>query len=119
MVTITGFRLVEDIVYLMNTKSSPYQRKIMALFSYLGVLTLIPLIFNTDDDYVAFHAKQGLVLWMWGVISIFSLYLPVIGLYFSSSSTFLILVCSGYGILSVLLNKCWKIPGIFMLATKL
>jgi hypothetical protein len=28
-------------------------------------------------------------------------------------------VASGYGILAVLVDKCWKIPGVFMLAEKL
>jgi uncharacterized membrane protein len=91
----------------------------MSLFSYMGILCLVPLIFNKDDRYVAFHARQGLVLWALGVLSIFSLYLPGVGPYLSSSFSFLILVASGYGILAVLVDKCWKIPGVFMLAEKL
>jgi uncharacterized membrane protein len=103
----------------MNTKSPSYRLKIMALFSYLEVLCLIPLIFNKDNSFVAFHARQGLVLWMWRVFAIFSLYLPGVGLYFFSSSSFLILLGSGYGILAVLFNKRWKIPAVSMLAAKL
>ncbi|CAK0765543.1 putative Magnetosome protein MamF [Gammaproteobacteria bacterium] len=103
----------------MNAQSPSSQRKIMALFSYLGILCLIPLIFNTDDRYVAFHARQGLVLWMWGVLSIFSLYIPGVGVYFFSCSSFLILVASGYGLVAVLFDRWWKIPGIFALTKKL
>ncbi len=91
----------------------------MAVLSYLGVLCLVPLLFNEGDGYVDFHARQGLVLWIWGVLSIFALYLPGIGPYIFSGSTFMILAGSGYGILAVLLNKCWKLPGIYTLTAKL
>ncbi|CAK0757282.1 conserved membrane hypothetical protein [Gammaproteobacteria bacterium] len=103
----------------MSDHLPPYQRRLMAFSSYLGVLCLIPLIFNTEDEYVSFHARQGLVLWMWGVLSMFTLYIPVAGAYFSSTSYFLIIAGSGYGILSVLLNERWKIPFIFGLSEKL
>ncbi len=91
----------------------------MAALSYLGVLCLVPLLLNREDAYVAFHARQGTVLWIWTVLSFFALYLPVVGVYLASTSTFLVLAASGYGLLSVLFHQCWKIPGIFALATKL
>ncbi|CAK0761234.1 Magnetosome protein MamF [Gammaproteobacteria bacterium] len=103
----------------MNTQSPPARRRMMAIFSYLGVLCLVPLLFNQEDDFVAFHARQGLLLWMWGVLAIFALYLPGIGPYIFSGSTFLILAGSGFGILSVLLDKCWNLPGIHTLVAKL
>lgn len=103
----------------MNTQLPLAQRKMMALLSYLGVLCFVPLLFNKEDSYVAFHARQGLVLWVWGVLAIFALYLPVIGPFIFSGSTFLILAGSGYGILAVLFDKCWKLPGIYTLTAKL
>lgn len=34
----------------------------LAILSYIGILVLIPLIVNKDDQFVKFHSKQGLVL---------------------------------------------------------
>ena len=42
--------------------------RFMAIVSYLGILCLVPLIMNRDDEFVYFHAKQGLIIWMWAGI---------------------------------------------------
>ncbi len=44
----------------------------MAALSYMGILCFVPLLTNREDEYVHFHAKQGLVLWMWAVIAMFA-----------------------------------------------
>ncbi len=103
----------------MSTQLPPIQRRVMAAFGYMLVLCLVPLYLNKDDSFVAFHARQGAVLWIWSVLSFFSLYLPIAGVYFASTSTFLVLAGCGYGLLSVLLNKCWEIPFISRIATRL
>ncbi|MEO5370390.1 MAG: hypothetical protein H7833_10025 [Magnetococcus sp. DMHC-1] len=91
--------------------------RINALFSYLGVLCLIPLIMNKDDEYVHFHARQGTVLWAWATLSILALNVPVIGPFFFSFSAMLIALLSLVGIVSVLFSRAWKIPFISVLAT--
>lgn len=96
----------------------PSRARMMGLFSYLGVLCLIPLIFNRDDPFVHFHARQGLVLWIWMVLAIFSLHIPVLGAFFFSSSVFFITVLTLFGVVSVLLSRMWRIPVIGTLAGK-
>ncbi len=83
---------------------------VLGIMSYLGVLCIVPLIVNKDDELVHFHAKQGLVLWVWSVLALLFLQLPGIGKLLFSSSVMAILICSIVGILSVLLGKAWKIP---------
>ena len=95
------------------------QLRLMAIFSYLGVLCLVPLIFNRDDEYVNFHARQGLILWVWGVLAIFSLHVPIIGPFFFSSSVFFITVLALLGLLSVLLARTWSLPVVGIFAQKL
>lgn len=34
----------------------------MAILAYIGILVIIPLVTNKDDQFVKFHSKQGLVL---------------------------------------------------------
>lgn len=84
--------------------------KALAFISYLGILCLVPLIVNKDDEYVAFHARQGLVLWIWGVLAIFALSVPVVGQFFFSASALAIMVFSIIGMVSVVLTKAWKFP---------
>ena len=95
------------------------QSRFMAVLSYLGVLCLVPLIFSRDDEYVNFHARQGLILWVWSVLAIFSLHVPIIGPFFFSSSVFFITVLALVGLLSVLLSRMWHLPIVKMFAYKL
>lgn len=90
----------------------------MGFLSYLGVLCLIPLIFGRNDEFANFHARQGLVLWIWGVLAIFSLHIPILGAFFFSSSVFFILFLSFVGLVSVQFSRMWRIPVIGMLAGK-
>ncbi|MGK5094559.1 hypothetical protein WDW89_21420 [Deltaproteobacteria bacterium TL4] len=83
---------------------------ILAIMSYLGILCLIPVLLNEKDEYVYFHARQGLALWIWNVIAFFALYIPGIGQFFFGVSTFLIIIFSLIGLISVILTKAWKLP---------
>ena len=40
------------------------QNKVLSLFSYLGILFLIPLLACKDSNYAKFHINQGLKLWI-------------------------------------------------------
>ncbi|MBF0610883.1 MAG: hypothetical protein G8345_08110 [Magnetococcales bacterium] len=84
--------------------------RFMALISYLSVLCLIPLILDEQDAYVRFHSRQGLVLWIWGVLAIFSINVPGIGGFLFSISFVFITVSSLIGIASVLLARSWRLP---------
>lgn len=104
----------ETLSYDPSAKS-----RFLAMLSYLGVLCLVPMLVNKEDEYVNFHARQGLFLWMWGVLAIFGLYVPVVGRLFFSVSAMLIALLSLIGILSVLLMRAWKFPLIGIWAEKL
>ena len=93
--------------------------QIMAAMSYLGILALVPLIVNRRDPYVAFHARQGLVLWIWEVLAVFSLSLPGIGKILFQTSSLLCFLLSVVGLVSVLLGRAWKFPVVGQWAQKL
>jgi uncharacterized membrane protein len=46
------------------------QDKIMLVFSYLFVLSLVPLLTVNDSEYVRWHAKNGLVLTLGGSVAL-------------------------------------------------
>ncbi|MBF0462486.1 MAG: hypothetical protein HQL87_13960 [Magnetococcales bacterium] len=84
--------------------------RVMAAMSYLGVLCLVPLVVNRDDSYVQFHARQGVVLWMWEVLAIYTLLIPSVGPFFFRASSVICLVLSVVGLVSVLAGRAWKFP---------
>ncbi|MBF0143865.1 MAG: hypothetical protein HQL57_10240 [Magnetococcales bacterium] len=92
--------------------SSGVGSKMLASLSYLGILSLVPLVVNRDDSYVRFHARQGIVLWMWEVLAIYLLVVPGIGRFFFSASLLLCFVFSVIGLASVLMGRAWKLPVI-------
>lgn len=97
-----------------NTKS-----QFMAMMSYLGVLCLVPLVRNKDDEYVDFHARQGLVIWILGILAIFTLYIPGLGKLVFGTLAMMVMAYSILGLVSVLLHKAWRLPIIYNLSTKL
>ena len=103
---------------VVRRQSGPHSY-LMGIFSYMGVLCLVPLITNRDDEFVNFHARQGLVIWMWSVLAVMSLYLPGIGKFFFSMSAMAIVVASLIGVASVLFSRAWKLPVIYSLSSKI
>ncbi len=93
--------------------------RLMAIMSYLGILCFVPLLRNKDDEFVHFHAKQGLVIWMWSVLAIFAIYLPVMGTWLFSFSTLAVLVLSTIGVISAALNRAWKLPLIYSVSNRI
>lgn len=67
---VTDF--VSTVQNLNNTKDSTAefdqsdieQNKILALFAYIGILFLVPLLGAKDSKYARFHANQGLLLFV-------------------------------------------------------
>ncbi|MBF0588385.1 MAG: hypothetical protein HQL53_04590 [Magnetococcales bacterium] len=93
--------------------------QIMSGMSYLGILSLIPLILSRDDAFVQFHARQGVLLWIWEVLAIYSLVLPGVGKIFFQTSSFLCFFLSVVGLASVMLGRAWRLPFVGNLAQRL
>jgi len=87
--------------------------KISAL-SYFWVTCAIPLIFS-KDEFVKFHAKQGLVLSIIQIISSFVIIIPVLGWIFAV----VIIFISVLAIKSALSGGKWKIPYIYELSKRI
>lgn len=84
--------------------------KMMAAMSYLGILSLVPLLVNRDNTFIRFHARQGVVLWMWEVLAIYSLVVPGIGPLFFNISGLLCFVFSVIGLFAAFMGRAWKLP---------
>jgi len=93
--------------------------QLLAALSYLGILCFVPLIVSRDDEFVYFHAKQGLVLWMWSVLAMFTLHVPGIGKWLFGVSSMAVVLLSLAGLASVVLRRTWKLPLIQNVAAAL
>lgn len=85
-----------------------------AALSYVGILVLFPIISGaTDNPFVKFHAKQGLVIFVGEVLAILASYWVS---YIGGVVFILMLLASLAGIFSALREDKWYIPGIGTIA---
>ncbi len=94
----------------VSEKEEKAQKNILAVISYIGFLCLVPILMKEKDEFVKFHAKQGLVLFACEVVTwiVFSIILYI----WLLVNLFLILwvVLSIIGIMNVLNNRKKEIP---------
>ncbi|MEG3620045.1 hypothetical protein V5T82_16390 [Magnetovibrio sp. PR-2] len=93
-----------------------FRARLLAVMSYLGILCFVPLLRASDDEFVHFHARQGLIIWMIGIVGIFSFFIPGAGKWLFSAALICALIFSVTGILSVLFHRAWKIPLVYSLS---
>jgi uncharacterized membrane protein len=90
---------------------------IAAIFSYIGILVLVPLLaikIKDRDDTIRFHIKQGLVLFVLELIgmvvaSIISV-IPIIGWMVANLLYLLFLIVSIMAIIRAVQKEKWEIP---------
>ncbi len=93
------------------------QSKIFALIGYLSILCIIPLVTKHDDEFVLYHSKQGLVLFLLQVAA-FVLHIMV-GYWLLRLVLFVSGVSAFIGMIFVLKGERVTIPLISRLAQKL
>lgn len=91
------------------------KNKYTALFSYIYILFLIPLLAKRDSKFCQFHAKQGLVLFVIDIVASLFSWIPVIGQFLMIA----LAIVSIIGIVKVLKGEYWKIPFIYDWAAKI
>ena len=82
----------------------------LAFLSYLGVLAILPFIFQSDNEYAVAHGRQGLALFAWFVAASFFSIMPVLGPLVFVVSAGLVLILSFVGMMNALAGRTWTIP---------
>ncbi len=90
----------------------------MAILSYIGILFLIPMLTAKNDEFVQFHAKQGLVLFVAEIATVLIGWIPVLGWAVGTIANICWLVLSIIGIVNVVNGKKVPLPVIGKLAGK-
>ncbi|MBF0588106.1 MAG: hypothetical protein HQL53_03165 [Magnetococcales bacterium] len=90
----------------------------MGILCYLGILCLVPLVTRRHDEFIDFHSRQGTMVWLFFMMGMFSLYLPVVGGFIFGTTYVSGMIFSGLGILSVLTGRMLRIPGFYHIAAR-
>jgi fumarate reductase subunit D len=98
------------------------QDKIMLVLAYFSILCLIPFLTVKDSDYVKFHARQGLALFLcWVGCALLSCLLTVVGI----GAILMPLIGLGAMVLSIVAiikafkPERWRIPVVASVADML
>jgi fumarate reductase subunit D len=99
------------------------QDKIMLVLSYLGILSLIPLLTVKDSDFVKWHAKNGLVYGIGGGICVVVawfvlLIIPVLGMFLGCTMWVGFFVVDIMSMVKALNGERWRIPFVSDIAEK-
>lgn len=95
------------------------QVEVFAIISYIGVLCLVPLLMKGQNEFVKFHAKQGLVLFIAEVATMVVSSIPFLGWFLASLLWLLWVVLSIIGIVNAASGKKAELPVVGNLAGKL
>ncbi len=93
-----------------ETKKESGDANIIALLSYLGILIIVPILVDKDNEFVKFHIKQGLVLLIVGIATMFIGIVPIIGWLLAPFILLACLIFAIIGIINVLGKKKKELP---------
>ena len=90
--------------------SKDAENNLYSALSYLSVFCLVPILMKKENEFIKFHARQGLMqfilevgIWIVGVLPIFGTIIYTLGM----------LICgilSLAAIVQVLMGRKWKMP---------
>ena len=95
-----------------DTSASDSGDMIYAVLAYIWILCLVPILLKKDDEFVKFHTRQGLMLFIvevgFGIIAI----IPILGIITYMLGMLICGLLSLIGIVQVLMGNKWKMPVI-------
>ena len=86
--------------------------KIMAAISYIWILFLVPLLAAKDDAFARYHANQGLVLFLAGIVIGIIGIIPVVGTVIAFVGGIACFVFTILGIINALKGEMKPLPFI-------
>lgn len=103
---------------ILKEKTKKEKVNPIAILNYLGILVLVPLLIEKQDEFVKFHARQGLVLFIAEIGTALISWFPIIGWLFGFFLWILWLALSIIGIINVLNGKKTPLPIIGQFADR-
>jgi len=104
---------------MTNEKNTP-DKNIISAIGYIWLLFLVPLLLKKNDEFCQFHARQGLVLFIFSLIIMVLGGIPVLGwLIILPVGWILIAILALLGIINALQGKKWEMPFLGKFAKKI
>jgi len=91
--------------------SASSDSNLMAALSYVWILSIVMLIVKKDDEFVKFHARQGLILFIASFIGV----IPFIGWFI----WLIVVVMDIIGFIKALSGERYKVPVVGDIAEKI
>lgn len=86
------------------------KNKVYGVLAYIGILFLVPLLAAPESKFAKFHANQGCVLFLAGLVSSFVLIIPILGWIAGFFGGIFVFVLAIMGIVNALNGKMEKLP---------
>lgn len=102
-----------------GNSSDVEQNKGIAAIGYIGILFLVPLLAKKDSPFAQYHAKQGMVLFIFAIILGAVNVVPVLGQLVSLVGSIFCLVLFIMGLMNALNGKKVPLPVIGQYAEKI
>ena len=93
--------------------------KFWAIISYIGILSLVPLVLKIKGDYARFHFKQGVTLFVAEIIFTLIWIIPIAGWVIGFLGWIVCFIFSVLGIINVVLGRQWRLPVLGRFAEKI
>lgn len=93
--------------------------KFFAVISYVSFLCIISLVLKKDNKFALYHAKQGLVLFVFEVAAFIVSIIPLLGWFLGTFGLVIFSLFSIWGILQALMGNYERLPIISDIADKI
>ncbi|MFH1878805.1 MAG: hypothetical protein ABH883_08370 [Candidatus Omnitrophota bacterium] len=93
-----------------ENKTALSDDNVYAILAYIWVLCLIPILMKKRGEFIEFHMRQGLILFIAEIAFFVIGIIPFLGTLIYMVGMFLCGVLSLIAIANVLMGKQWKIP---------
>lgn len=84
--------------------------RVLSAVAYLGILSLVPIMLRSNDDFVRFNARQGLLLFISEIVFTLIWIIPFIGWVIGFIGWILCFIFSIGGFFGSLAGKRYKVP---------
>ncbi len=92
--------------------------KAIAAIGYLGILFLIPLLAKKDSDFAQYHAKQGMILFIFEIVLWIVAMIPILGWILAFIGWIFAFICFIMGLVNALNGVKKPLPLIGSFAGK-
>ncbi|HKL17035.1 MAG TPA: hypothetical protein VJ900_01615 [Patescibacteria group bacterium] len=92
---------------------------VLSALSYVGVLCFLPFFIKVKNEFIKFHAKQGMSVFILEVIFTLVWIIPFIGWIIGALGWLVCILISIFGFIQAIFGERWQIPGLKKFVNKI